>query len=153
MTQRWEERFPPLPRVPVHVGIIMDGNGRWAVEQGRPRTYGHRAGVENIRRVLQACARFGVKVLTGDEIRWGMENLNITEERIAELGLTGFMSPIKTSCENHEGGKIVLFQQWDGEKWISAGTQTPMEAFVQARHKESALKYAKEQGIEVRECK
>jgi len=110
------------------------------------------AGVVNEEAIRTAHKKFGVKVLTGDEIRWGMENLNITEERIAELGLTGFMSPIKTSCENHEGGKIVLFQQWDGEKWVSAGTQTPMEEFVQARHKESALKYAKEQGITVRDC-
>jgi undecaprenyl diphosphate synthase len=60
----WEERFPPLPRVPTHVGIIMDGNGRWAREQGKPRSAGHRAGVENLRRVLEASVRFGVKTLT-----------------------------------------------------------------------------------------
>jgi undecaprenyl diphosphate synthase len=42
----------------------MDGNGRWAQERGRRRTYGHRAGVENIRRVLQASARFGIQILT-----------------------------------------------------------------------------------------
>jgi undecaprenyl diphosphate synthase len=42
----------------------MDGNGRWATQQGKPRTAGHRAGVENIRRVLEACVRFGVQVLT-----------------------------------------------------------------------------------------
>lgn len=64
MEQTWDERFPPLARIPVHVGIIMDGNGRWAQERGKPRSAGHRAGVENIRRVLQASARFGVKVLT-----------------------------------------------------------------------------------------
>ena len=64
MEKTWEERFPPLVRVPVHVGIIMDGNGRWAQERQKPRSAGHRAGVENIRRVLQASVRFGVKVLT-----------------------------------------------------------------------------------------
>jgi undecaprenyl diphosphate synthase len=42
----------------------MDGNGRWATEQGKPRSAGHRAGVENIRRVLEACVRFGVQFLT-----------------------------------------------------------------------------------------
>jgi undecaprenyl diphosphate synthase len=42
----------------------MDGNGRWAREQGKPRTAGHRAGVENIRRILEACVRFGVQILT-----------------------------------------------------------------------------------------
>jgi undecaprenyl diphosphate synthase len=60
----WDERFPPLDKVPVHVGIIMDGNGRWAQKQGKPRSAGHRAGVENIRRVLEASVRFGVSVLT-----------------------------------------------------------------------------------------
>jgi undecaprenyl diphosphate synthase len=64
MTDAWEERFPPLERVPVHIGIIMDGNGRWAQQHGRRRTYGHRAGVENIRRVLQASVHFGVQILT-----------------------------------------------------------------------------------------
>jgi len=64
MTDAWEERFPPLERVPVHIGIIMDGNGRWAQQHGRRRTYGHRAGVENVRRVLQASVHFGVQILT-----------------------------------------------------------------------------------------
>jgi undecaprenyl diphosphate synthase len=59
-----DEQFPPLDLVPVHVGIIMDGNGRWAIRQGKPRSAGHRAGVENIRRILKACVRFGVRILT-----------------------------------------------------------------------------------------
>jgi undecaprenyl diphosphate synthase len=60
----WDERFPPLPNVPAHVGIIMDGNGRWAQAQGKPRSAGHRAGVENLRRVLEASVRFGIGTLT-----------------------------------------------------------------------------------------
>lgn len=55
---------PPLSRIPHHVAIIMDGNGRWAQKRGLPRLVGHRAGTENIRRVLQACVEFGVKTLT-----------------------------------------------------------------------------------------
>lgn len=51
-------------RVPTHVAIIMDGNGRWAKERGLPRLAGHRAGVENLRRVLEASAEFGIKYLT-----------------------------------------------------------------------------------------
>jgi branched-chain amino acid transport system substrate-binding protein len=111
------------------------------------------AGVVNEEAILTAHKKFGVKVLTGDEIRWGMENLNITAERIKELGLEGFMSPIKTSCENHEGGDLVLFQQWDGTKWVAAGTETPMNDFIRPMIEESAAKYAKEQGITPRECK
>ncbi len=51
-------------RIPRHIGIIMDGNGRWARERGLPRLAGHRAGTHNIRRVLEACLDFGVEVLT-----------------------------------------------------------------------------------------
>ncbi|HET9783095.1 MAG TPA: polyprenyl diphosphate synthase [Candidatus Dormibacteraeota bacterium] len=51
----------PIPR---HVGIIMDGNGRWARRQGRPASFGHRAGVRSIKRVLQACEDFGVHALS-----------------------------------------------------------------------------------------
>lgn len=53
-----------LVTIPQHVGIIMDGNGRWAREHGLPRLGGHRAGTENIRRVLEACSEFGIKILT-----------------------------------------------------------------------------------------
>jgi undecaprenyl diphosphate synthase len=54
-----------LPEViPHHVAIIMDGNGRWARKRGLPRLAGHRAGVENLRRILEACVEFGVKYLT-----------------------------------------------------------------------------------------
>jgi undecaprenyl diphosphate synthase len=54
----------PQSSIPYHVGIIMDGNGRWARQQGLPRIEGHRAGTENIRRVLQACGEYGIKVVT-----------------------------------------------------------------------------------------
>ncbi len=50
--------------VPTHVAIIMDGNGRWARQRRLPRQAGHRAGVENLRRVIEACTEFGIKILT-----------------------------------------------------------------------------------------
>jgi undecaprenyl diphosphate synthase len=51
-------------RIPYHMAIIMDGNGRWAKSRGMPRIAGHRAGVENLRRVLKASSEFGIKILT-----------------------------------------------------------------------------------------
>jgi undecaprenyl diphosphate synthase len=51
-------------QVPTHVAIIMDGNGRWAIARGLPRLVGHRAGTENLRRIITACVEFGVKYLT-----------------------------------------------------------------------------------------
>lgn len=53
-----------LSSVPYHIGIIMDGNGRWAQEHGLPRLEGHRAGTDNLRRVLEACGEYGIKIVT-----------------------------------------------------------------------------------------
>jgi undecaprenyl diphosphate synthase len=61
---RDDEQYPSLERVPRHVGIIMDGNGRWARAQGLPRSAGHRAGTENLRRLLRAAVEFGIETLT-----------------------------------------------------------------------------------------
>jgi undecaprenyl diphosphate synthase len=55
---------PQLTKIPTHVAIIMDGNGRWSQARGLPRLAGHRAGVENLRRVLTICVEFGIKILT-----------------------------------------------------------------------------------------
>jgi undecaprenyl diphosphate synthase len=51
-------------RIPEHVAIIMDGNGRWAKSRGLPRIAGHRAGTENLRRIIEACIEFGIHYLT-----------------------------------------------------------------------------------------
>jgi undecaprenyl diphosphate synthase len=51
-------------RIPTHIAIIMDGNGRWALSRGLPRLAGHRAGTENLRRVIEACIEFGINYLT-----------------------------------------------------------------------------------------
>jgi undecaprenyl diphosphate synthase len=55
---------PTRDRVPQHIAIIMDGNGRWAQQRGLPRLAGHRAGTENVRRILEACVDVGVTILT-----------------------------------------------------------------------------------------
>jgi undecaprenyl diphosphate synthase len=54
----------PPEKVPQHVAIIMDGNGRWAIARGLPRVAGHKAGTENLRRVIRSTVEFGIKYLT-----------------------------------------------------------------------------------------
>ena len=54
----------PDLKIPTHIAIIMDGNGRWATARGLPRMEGHRAGTENLRPMIRACVEFGVKYLT-----------------------------------------------------------------------------------------
>ncbi len=53
-----------LKRVPRHVAMIMDGNGRWALARGLPRLAGHRAGTDNLRQLIEACGEFGIQYLT-----------------------------------------------------------------------------------------
>lgn len=61
MAKKLADSSPPGP---THVAIIMDGNGRWALARGLPRLMGHRAGTENLRRIIRACVEFGIKYLT-----------------------------------------------------------------------------------------
>lgn len=53
-----------MTRIPQHIAIIMDGNGRWATERGKDRSFGHQAGVDTVRRITSECTRLGVKYLT-----------------------------------------------------------------------------------------
>lgn len=53
-----------MNRIPTHIAITMDGNGRWATERGKDRSYGHQAGVDTVRRITSECTRLGVKYLT-----------------------------------------------------------------------------------------
>jgi undecaprenyl diphosphate synthase len=103
------ERFPNVTRVPHHVGIIMDGNGRWAQARGLPRMAGHKAGTENIRRVLRAATDFGIGVLT--IYAFSTENWGRPPEEVSGLmGLLGQVIQRETKdlhangvCIRHSG--------------------------------------------------
>lgn len=72
-----------MKRIPTHVAIIMDGNGRWAAERGRERSFGHQAGVETVRRITSECVRLGVKYLT--LYTFSTENWNRPEDEVSAL--------------------------------------------------------------------
>ena len=69
--------------IPQHIAIIMDGNGRWAMERGKERTYGHQAGVETVRRITSECVRLGVKYLT--LYTFSTENWNRPADEVSAL--------------------------------------------------------------------
>ena len=70
-------------RIPQHIAIIMDGNGRWATERGKQRSYGHQAGVESVRKITSECTRLGVKFLT--LYTFSTENWNRPADEVAAL--------------------------------------------------------------------
>ena len=77
-----------LAVVPQHVAIIMDGNGRWARQRRLPRLAGHRAGVENLRRIIRAAGEFGIKILT----LYAFSTENWSRPRKEVLGLMRLLS-------------------------------------------------------------
>ena len=93
------------------------------------------------------------KVMTPEQLRWGLEHLNLTEARIAQLGAAGLFPAIKTSCSDHEGSGMVKFQRWDGTGFKQV---TPFMAgdrqMVRKMVEEAAGKYATEKKISVRDC-
>jgi len=82
-----------MDRIPQHIAIIMDGNGRWAMERGKERSYGHQAGVEAVRRITAECTRMGVKYLT--LYTFSTENWNRPADEISAL-----MGLVLTSLED-----------------------------------------------------
>lgn len=72
-----------MTRIPEHIAIIMDGNGRWAQRRNQPRTEGHKAGVETVRRITNICGKIGVKYLT--LYTFSTENWNRPSNEISTL--------------------------------------------------------------------
>jgi undecaprenyl diphosphate synthase len=94
-------------RVPRHVAIIMDGNGRWAKQRGLPRAAGHRAGAEAVRRALQAAADQGVEVLT--LYAFSSENWRRSTEEISDLtALMRFYLERELKTLDKEGVRLKL---------------------------------------------
>jgi len=94
-------------RVPRHVAIIMDGNGRWAKQRGLPRAAGHRAGAEAVRRALQAAADQGVEVLT--LYAFSSENRRRSTEEISDLtALMRFYLERELKTLDKEGVRLKL---------------------------------------------
>jgi len=123
-----------------HIGLIYYNRGI---------TYG----ILNTEAIRTAQEKFGYKPLTGEQVQWGLEHLDLTEERLKELGAEGFLSPIKTSCADHEGSGKVIFQQWNGEKWnIISDWITPDYELTRPLVEAEAKKYADEHGITPRNC-
>ena len=100
-----------------------------------------------------AMGKFGNRALTAEEVRWGMENLNLTDQRLEQLGMKGLLRPLKVSCENHEGNGLAAVQQWDGKKWnIVSDWIQPMKDVVRPKIEAAAVEEGKKLGYTQRDC-
>lgn len=108
------------------------------------------AGVLMVEAMRNAQAKFGKgKVLTGEQVRWGFENLNVDAARQKALGVADLFPPVKTSCDDHEGSGATKVQQWDGSKWVALSKTwiTGDKALVRKLLEETSAAYAKEKNI------
>ncbi|MGE5468759.1 MAG: ABC transporter substrate-binding protein [Ignavibacteria bacterium] len=112
------------------------------------------AAVASVEAIRTAQAKYGKgKAMNGEQVRWGLENLNITDARLKALGATGLLPEVKTSCDNHEGSGKVKLQQWDGTKWVVLSDWLEgNKALIHPLFQAEAKKYAKEKGITPRDC-
>ncbi|BAL94114.1 ABC transporter substrate-binding protein [Rubrivivax gelatinosus] len=103
-------------------------------------------GVEAVRRAQE---RFGKgKVMTGEQVRWGLENLALDDKKLAQLGLTGVIRPISTSCMDHQGSTWARVQTWDGAKWsFSSDWYQADEQILKPLIKSAADRYAGEKKL------
>ena len=107
-------------------------------------------GTEAIR---TAMTKFGNKPMTGEQVQWGFENLDITEARIKAAGFEGMMKPLKLSCSDHQGADLSRVQQWDGKAWkIISDYYTADRDVLDKMVAEQSAKYAAEKKITPRVC-
>ncbi|WP_448254495.1 ABC transporter substrate-binding protein [Ottowia oryzae] len=102
-----------------------------------------------IEAVKRAQERFGKgKVMTGEQVRWGMENLALDQKKLDALGFSGVMRPVSTSCQDHMGSTWARVHTWDGSKWggMSDWYQAD-EAILKPMVKAAADKYASEKKL------
>ncbi len=106
--------------------------------------------VEGVRR---AQTRYGQKPLTGEQVRWGIENLFIDDAAIKRMGFEGVMQPLQTTCKDHEGTRKARVHTWDGTKWVVDQTwYEGDETILKPMITNAAKRYAAEKKIEIRDC-
>jgi branched-chain amino acid transport system substrate-binding protein len=131
--------------------------GKGAGEKARVGEVLYNRGIANAmfsaEAIRTAMGKFGNKPLTGEQVRWGFENLNLTEQRLDQLGMKGFTHPVKVTCEDHEGAGPVMFEQWDGKKWTIVSDWIPtMKDVVRPKLEAAAVEEGKKLGYTIRDC-
>jgi len=106
-------------------------------------------GVEGVKRAQE---RFGKgKVMSGEQVRWGLENLALDQKKLDALGFSGVMRPVSTSCADHLGSSWARIHTWDGSKWVfSSDWYQADDAILKPMVKASANKYAADKKFERR---
>ncbi len=110
-------------------------------------------GLITVEALRVAQAKYGKKVMDGDQVRWALEHLDMSDARLKALNASGLMPAMKTSCLDHEGSGKIKIQQWDGAKWVLVSDWIDgNRALVRPLLEQSAIDYGKSKGITPRDC-
>ncbi|MFH1795255.1 MAG: ABC transporter substrate-binding protein [Pseudomonadota bacterium] len=97
----------------------------------------------SVEAIKAAQAKFNVKVPNAEQVRWGLENLDINEAKLAELGMEGMIVPFKTSCADHTGHGGAWMLEWDGKQFVKASDLIkPDRSAIEPLEAEKAKEYA-----------
>lgn len=104
--------------------------------------------------IRTAQEKFGKgKVMSSGQVRWGMENLDLSQERLEELGFGEILKPLQTSCSNHMGSDWARIAEWDGARWqVVSDWYQADPALVKPLVDDYAARYAREKRITPRSC-
>jgi len=103
--------------------------------------------------VRQAQLRYGVQPLTGEQVRYGLENLNLDAKRLEALGVSTLMKPLATNCRDHAGARSARIQQWDGTKWGFVSDYYEADnQIIKPMIKTSSARYVAEKKLTMRSC-
>ncbi len=135
--------FPVIQDIIKHV--VDKGNSKFPKERIGENLYNR--GVYNAMLIAEGIRTAqqvtGKKVVTGEEMRRGLEALNITEARFKEMGMEGFAAPLKVTCSDHNGHHKVFISEWDGTKYVKASDwMEPLKDEVRPLIEAAAKDYA-----------
>ena len=103
--------------------------------------------------VKQAQTRYGKRPLTGEEVRWGLENLSLDQKKLDALGFAGVMRPVSTSCKDHMGSQFARVHTWDGAKWnFSSDWYEADMAILRPIIRRTGEAYVNEKKLQMRNC-
>ncbi len=131
--------------------VYEAGNGTGKEEDvGNHQLYkaGVLMGIITVESINKATEKYGNKPMSGEEVRWGIENLEMTDSRLEKMGIKDFIPNFKVTCSDHEGGAPVKFQRWNGSEFEPASDWiTTDQDIVRPMIEASAATYAAEKGI------
>ena len=125
----WHATGADFPAIQDIITKIVDTGKSQVASKDKVGEVLYDRGVYNSMLIAEAIANAqkltGKKVVTGEDVRRGLETINLTPERLKQLGFEGFTGPLQITCTDHNGHRPTFMQEWDGQKWVKVSGDLP----------------------------